>query len=278
MCWSGEASAALATVGIATTLYAAYKKEDPRLYLALGYFSAMEMLQAFTYPVIDQCHLPSNQIATIFGYLHIAFQPFFINMISMYFIPNVIRKKIEWPVYFLCFVSVIIMLLQLYPFEWAGSCELGRNMCAESLCSVSGDWHIAWNIPTNGMLNFITVDSWASFFSLYPSYFFVGILLPAIYGSWRFTLYHFLVGPQLSMLLTSNPNEVAAIWCLLSIGILILVVKTPVREVMFIKSWPLWPKRYKDAIHKEWDARIAKREAEKAEKKAKKAAAKADKA
>lgn len=61
------------------------------------------------------------------------------------------------------------------------------------------------------MLNFTTVDSWASFLSIYPTYFIAGILLPFVYGSWRFTLYHLLVGPQLAMLLTSNPNEVAAI-------------------------------------------------------------------
>ena len=95
-------------------------------------------------------------------------------------------------------------------------------------------------------------------------------MLPFIYGSWRFTIYHFLVGPQLSMLLTSNPNEVAAIWCLLSIGILILVVKTPVREVMFIRRWFLWSSKNNDAIDEEWDARIAQRELEKAEKKMKK--------
>jgi hypothetical protein len=48
------------------------------------------------------------------------------------------------------------------------------------------------------------------------------------------------------MLLTDNPNEVAAIWCLLSIGILLLVVKTPLRKVMFVRKWFLWPKE-KDA-------------------------------
>jgi hypothetical protein len=45
------------------------------------------------------------------------------------------------------------------------------------------------------------------------------------------------------MLLTNNPNEVAAIWRLLSIGILLLVVKTPIRRFMFVKSWWLWPKQ-----------------------------------
>ncbi|MFO7790083.1 MAG: hypothetical protein R6V32_05885, partial [Bacteroidales bacterium] len=32
------------------------------------------------------------------------------------------------------------------------------------------------------------VDSWASFLSLYPSYFIAGILLPFVYASWRFTM------------------------------------------------------------------------------------------
>jgi len=60
MCWSGEASAVLAVVGLGTTAYAAYKKEPAPLWIALGYFSLMELLQAFTYSVIDQCSLPSN--------------------------------------------------------------------------------------------------------------------------------------------------------------------------------------------------------------------------
>ncbi|SFK71439.1 hypothetical protein SAMN04488004_101127 [Loktanella salsilacus] len=243
MCWSGEASAALAIVGISTTVYAAYKKEPAPLWMALGYFSSMELLQAFTYSVIDQCALPSNQVATLLSYLHIVFQPFFINMLSMYFIPDAVRVKIQWPVYTVCFASAIVMLLQLYPFAWAGLCPLGEVLCAERLCSVSGNWHIAWEVPTNGMLNFITVDSWASFLTAYPTYFIAAFAMPLLYGSWRITIYHFLIGPQLAVLLTNDPNEVAAIWCLLSIGILLLVVKTPIRRFMFVKSWLLWPKQ-----------------------------------
>lgn len=193
--------------------------------------------------MIDQCALPSSQVATLLSYLHIVFQRFFINMLSMYFIPDAVRVKIQWPVYTVCFASAIIMLLQLYPFEWAGSCPLEEVLCAERLCSVSGNWHIAWDVPTNGMLNFITVDSWASFLTAYPSYFIAAFAMPLLYGSWRITIYHFLIGPQLAMLLTNDPNEVAAIWCLLSIGILLLVVKTPIRRFMFVKSWLLWPKQ-----------------------------------
>ena len=60
MCWSGEASTAVTVVGIGATAYAAYKKEPAALWLVLGYFSLMELLQSFAYSVIDQCSLPSN--------------------------------------------------------------------------------------------------------------------------------------------------------------------------------------------------------------------------
>src|SRR4051812_37524971 len=111
MCWSGQASAVLASAGIATTIYAAWKKEPAPLWIALGYFSLMELLQAFTYSVIDDCINPTNQIATLLGYLHITFQPFFINAVALYFIPEAIRKRIAIPVYMLCFLGALITLI-----------------------------------------------------------------------------------------------------------------------------------------------------------------------
>ena len=244
MCWSGEASAVLASVGLATTVYAAYKKEDPRLWLALGYFSLMELLQAFTYSVIDQCSLTSNQVATMFGYLHIAFQPFFINAISMYFIPQEIKRKIETPIYIMCFISAIVMILQIYPFPNLGMCPVDYAYCSDKLCSTRGDWHIAWGVPANGMMNFLALSPWTSMLPMYPSYFIVGFILPLLYGSWRFTLYHFLIGPALASMTTTNLDEIPAIWCLLSIGILLIVVKTPVRRFMFVRKWILWPRPF----------------------------------
>jgi hypothetical protein len=239
MCWSGEASAVLAGIGIATTVYAAYKKTAAPLWLALGYFSLMEMLQAFTYTVIDQCSLPSNQIATLLGYLHIAFQPFFINALSLYFIPRALAVKFTPWVYTFCFFSAIFMIIQVYPFDWAGACNAERALCGAKLCSVSGNWHIAWELPTNSIGDSFTHTPAYGF----PTYLIAAFIIPLLYGSWRITLYHYLVGPLVASLLTNNLNEWPAIWCLLSIGILLLVVKTRLREVMFVKSWWLWPKQ-----------------------------------
>ena len=65
MCWSAEASTILAVAGLGVTAHAAYKREPNVLWLALGYFSLMELLQAFTYTVIDDCGNPTNQILQV---------------------------------------------------------------------------------------------------------------------------------------------------------------------------------------------------------------------
>jgi hypothetical protein len=229
MCWNGQASATLATIGFASTTYVAFKGEDKSLWIPLAYFSLMEMLQAVTYTVIDQCGAPLNQVLTLLGALHIAFQPFFLNAFSMHFIPDKVRIKISPWVYTLCFAGTILMLIKLYPLDWAGTCNIGHEpFCGEHLCSVSGNWHIAWEAPLNNM-------RWMNL-----GYYIPVFVLPIIYGSWRFTLYHIVVGPTLARLLTSNINEWPAVWCLLSIGMLLVVVKTPIRKLLYPQKWWFW--------------------------------------
>lgn len=53
----------------------------------------------------------------------------------------------------------------------------------------------------------------------FPNYLLVGFIVLVLYGSWRFTLYHILLGPILACVLTNNINEIPAVWCLLSIGL-----------------------------------------------------------
>lgn len=244
MCWSGEASTVLAAVGIGATAYAAYKKQPAALWIALGYFSLMEVLQAFTYSVINQCELPSNQIATLFGYLHITFQPFFVNAVALHFVPEGVRKRIATPVYGLCFAGAIFTLLQIFPFDWAGRCDPSRPLCAERLCSTRGNWHIAWEVPTNGIGNWFVQWGFRPMIDGFPGYMLPAFALPLLYGSWRLVLYHFLLGPFIAQLTTDNHNEWPAIWCLLSIGILILVIKTPLRRWLLVRRWILWPRRW----------------------------------
>lgn len=243
MCWSGEASTVLAAIGLSSTVYFYRKKEPAVICITLGYFSLMEALQAYTYTVIDQCDNPANQIATLLGYLHIAFQPFFINAISLYFIPAEIRARIATPVYSLCFVATLCLLIRIYPFEWIPACyevkykflflnqffdSFTVPFCGERICSVSGQWHIAWEIPAIASLMSINMYCIAAF------------LVPILYGSWKMTAYHLFTGPFLAYLTTSSPNEWAAVWCLYSIGLLLLLVKTRIRDYLHVTHWIGW--------------------------------------
>lgn len=247
MCWSGEASVVLATAGVATTTYAACKGESKLLWMPLGYFTLMEILQAFTYSVIDDCGNPANQIATLLGYLHISFQPFFIHMACLYFIPQAVRHRLLPIIYFLCALNVVIMMIQLYPFEWAGQCQPPRPLCGEQLCSVSGNWHIAWEIPANGIGNTLA-ELQMPLLGPWLSYTLIGGLLAFLYGSWKMNLYLLVMGPMLASLLTDNPNEWPAVWCLLSIGFLIIVLKTRVRNYLYVDKWYFW--QYPERLRK----------------------------
>ena len=231
MCWSGEASAVLATVGLSSTAYVAYKGEKKELWIPLGYFSLMELLQAVTYMVIDDCSYWVNQLLTMLGVLHIAFQPLFINMVSMHFIRRDVADRISASVYGISLLGTGLMFLKIYPFEWAGQCIVGfEPLCANRLCSVHGNWHIAWEVPLNG-IQYIAL-----------AYYIPAFVLPIIYGAWRFTLYHILVGPALAALTTNNINEWPAVWCLFSIALLLVVIKTPIRRYLYQNQWLLWNK------------------------------------
>jgi hypothetical protein len=156
----------------------------------------------------------------------------------MYFIPQRIARKAAPWAYAACFFSAIFMIIQLYPFAWAGHCTPRSTLCGDRLCSVRGNWHIAWEVPTNGLGNAFTGRPAHGF----PTYAFAAFVVPLLYGSWKMVLYHLLLGPGLSHLLTNNNNEWPAVWCLLSIGILVLVVKTRVRNYMHVTRWYLWRK------------------------------------
>lgn len=226
---------------VATGVLAA--RGDPKgIWLTLGYFTIMEGLQAAGYSVIDQCGSPSNEAITLASYLHIVFQPFFINAFAMELLPSPVKIRIRRVVYLCCAISSAVMLAQLYPFAWAGSCRIGVPLCGNELCLVSGEWHIAWNIPYNGLL--LPLEDILGVYSGFPTYIAVAFLLPLIYGAWRFVMFHALAGPILAAMLTDNLNEQPAVWCLFSIGILLIALSPLIRGKFETRSWWAWPRSW----------------------------------
>ena len=242
MCWSETASITMVGLGAVATGVVAARGQPRAIWLTLGYFTVMEALQAAGYTVVNQCDAFSNQTITLLSILHIVFQPFFLNGFAMELVPGPVKARLRRGVYLCCAASSAVMLAQLYPFEWAASCRLGGALCGAKLCLTSGEWHIAWSIPYNGLL--LPLEDALGVPPGFPTYWLAVFLLPLVYGAWRFVIFHALAGPILASLLTSNPNETPAIWCLFFIGILLMGVSPLIRRQFEATAWWVWPKSW----------------------------------
>lgn len=227
MCWSETASVGMVAIGSAATAVT-YMRGDPKaIWLTLGYFTLMEGLQAVGYSFVDQCGAPENRLITQLSYLHIAFQPLFINAFAMAIAPEPVPPHVQSRVYGLCAVATAVLLFRLVPMDVLGQCQPGDILCGAAWCLISGDWHIGWEVPLNDLWRGIGLPV------QFPLYMAAAFLLPILYGSWRFVVFHAVAGPGLAMLLTGNPNEMPAIWCLFSIGLLVIGLSQYIRTRVF---------------------------------------------
>ncbi|WP_343081290.1 DUF5765 domain-containing protein [Ostreiculturibacter nitratireducens] len=228
MCWSATASVAMVGIGAAATVITAQRGEPRAIWMTLGYFTLMEALQAGGYAVVDQCSSPANQSLTLASYVHIAFQPLFINAFAMAVIPRPVSDKARRIIFALAGLASVLLLLRLVPFGWAGSCQPGQPLCGPEFCLIHGNWHIAWEIPLNDMWGQLS----PAFRNImpFPAYTLAVFVLPLFYGAWRLVVVHAVLGPLLASVLTDNPNEMPAIWCLFSIGLVFLGMSPLVRR------------------------------------------------
>ena len=224
MCWSESASVAMVGLGAFATVVTARRGEDTAIPVTLGFFTVMEALQVGGYWVLDECQLKANRTATLLSYLHIALQPIVINAFAMAVAPAAVSPAMRRLVYALAALATAMLLLRLVPFGWAGQCQPGDPLCGPAFCTASGNWHIAWEMPLNDMWRSLGVP-FADVVE-FPFYFLSVFALPLIYGAWRLVLFHAAFGPILAMTMTDNPNEMPAIWCLFSVG-LVLVGLSP---------------------------------------------------
>ncbi len=213
-----------------------YRRGEPAaIWVTMAYFTAMEALQVAGYAVVDECESTTNKSVTLLSYLHIVFQPFFINWFAMELVPEPIKNKARKWVFGLCALSAAFMLMQILPWPVLGQCAAGAPLCGDAYCTVSGNWHIAWDVPYNGLMT--SIDAALGTNAGFPTYMIAAFALPLAYGAWRFVLVHIIAGPVLANALTDNPNEMPAVWCLLSIAILLVGLSPLVRRSVSARTW-----------------------------------------
>lgn len=227
MCWSEGASLAMVGLGAVATIVTIRRKDPVAVPATLCFFTAMEALQVAGYMVIDDCGSTTNQSVTLLSYLHIAFQPLFINAFGMAIAPVKVSARTRRMVFGFSFLATLLIILRLVPFEWSGQCQPGDALCGQAFCTISGTWHLGWEVPLNNMWG--SVSAFIPEYTPFPDYLFAVFVLPFFYGAWRFSVFHAVLGPMLAMTLTDNPNEMPAIWCLFSVGLVLLSLSPPIR-------------------------------------------------
>jgi hypothetical protein len=214
----------MVAVGGAATAVTMLRGDARGIWVTLGYFTVMEALQATGYAVIDSCGTPANRTITVLSYLHIAFQPLFINAFAMAIAPSEISARTRSWVWALAGLASVMLLARLAPIEALGRCAPVDVLCGIDWCLRSGEWHIAWEVPLNGGLAAFGIPG------QFPAYVLSVFALPLLYGAWRFVVFHLAAGPVLATLLTGDPNEMPAIWCLFSIGIILISLSPFIRH------------------------------------------------
>lgn len=235
MCLSMSVTVAMVGLGVAGTAVTLHRRAPAAVPATFAYFTLMELLQAWGYTHLGVCGLPANQLSTLLSYLHICFQPFFINAFAMALLAGTVPAPMRAVVWIGCGISAAAMLLQVYPFAWAGPCIAGETLCGEALCTLRGTWHLGWAIPYTDIIPPLRL---APNIALpFPGYMLAAFGLPLLYGAWRFALFHLLAGPVLAALLTSNPLERPAVWCLFSIALLLVWFSTRLRQRVGGVAW-----------------------------------------
>jgi len=228
MCWSEGASLAMVGVGAVATVVTWKRGDPPAIPITLAFFASMEALQFWGYQSIDQCELPSNQASALLSYVHIALQPLFINAFGMALVGGVSARMWRWIMGLTALVS-LSLLMRMVPMAFVGECVPGTTLCGPQWCTISGTWHLAWDMPLSDYAGRFGGDFFRHYMP-FPDYLLAAFVFPVIYGAWRYALIHALLGPILATTLASSPNEMPAIWCLFSVGLVLISMSPLVRR------------------------------------------------
>ncbi len=204
MCFSENISLGFAITGLLASSYFYIKHH---YYAAIGifYFSLMELIQYFQYKVINQCDNKTNILLTYIGYLHICFQPVFVNIWLFSF-----TKKPNYDFLYLSLVAGILLFLRIFWVTDKTLCDTKNEpICGPKTCTFSGERHLAWNVRLRA-----AGQNWFT-----PSiglHFFLFVIPALITFQFKPIMAIILIAPYAG-LLTTNIHEKPAIWCYTSI-------------------------------------------------------------
>ena len=205
MCFSENISLAIGLFGILSSLY--FFNKNLYASIGIGYFSLMEILQFFQYKVINDCNNNINKLLTNIGYIHICFQPLFVNIWLFAF-----TKNPNFIFLYLSFFAGLLLATRLFYVSDDELCDAKNEpLCGEKTCAISGEKHIAWNIRLRAPGKYWFTPS-------IGLHFFMWVIPAIVIFQLKPLIALILTGPYLGILLTNNKNEQPAVWCYTSIA------------------------------------------------------------
>jgi len=208
MCFSENISLAIGTIGILSSVY--FYKKNIYASIGIGYFALMEILQFFQYRVINECN-NYNKFLTNLGYIHICFQPVFVNLWLFAF-----TKKPNFTFIYTSFFAGLLLASRLFFVKDAELCDnKNEPLCGPKTCAFSGNRHIAWNVRLRAPGKYWFTPS-------IGLHFFMWVVPALTILQLKPILALLLTGPYLGFLLTNNIHEQPAIWCYTAIGQMLL--------------------------------------------------------
>lgn len=220
MCFSKNMSGLFAIFGAGVSGILYNQGKIWSLYAPILYFTCMEILQYFSYLSLEKNDKQMLKILTILTFIHIAFQPLFVNLWYSNYIPK--NKQSECRIILqLCIVAGLLYLPRIdsiSTFNNKISCNpLAEEMCGASTLIQKGKTHMKYLFKMKAP-SYLTPSSFIHFFLMF---------IPALFLNVEIIPYaSTFIGWILSWVLSSS-KEMAAVWCTFSIPSMLISLYYP---------------------------------------------------
>src|SRR3989338_5485228 len=217
MWFSQEMSGAFVVIGLLCAAFVWHKSKNGAMTTGILYFVLMELLQFFQYYWVGKCDNKINQVLTVVGSLHICFQPYFTHLMNGSLVQSE-QSKIQFTL-----VRRLSILQGIWMFSrWifapeTAPLEYTEWLRGDKLCTIYGNYHIAWSLPLLAPTYF-TPSNAIHFFMMFAPFIAMGRKF------WLSGIVLFATGPLAAWFITPNLYEQAAIWCFMSIGQILVLV------------------------------------------------------
>jgi hypothetical protein len=197
-----------------------------RLSIVLIFLSLKDLIQGFLYKYQDNEKL--EHILTVLSWIHICFQPLFVNIFMSNFSQN---KNNYWNIIFIiCFLYGIYTLTTLNEFDIQNDpdCITKNNkndFCSKHTTSYIGKYHIAYKFNRDNDTLF------------FPTIYLILMFIPSLFTNSRILgiIWGLFVGLIYIIFNNIGKGEKAAIWCFLSIIIIlpISIFNKQISKILF---------------------------------------------